>query len=280
MVDGAFSIHISILQSCHVTQNPPQLPYFTLSKIQSLTWPGCTSSLTTSTLQLAWCFSATWVSLPLQGHSRYIPSSGAFHWLSLLPGTRSAGICTTSFHSSNRTPFKCHLLSKACWKHPNFKLQSSPVHPISLPLLCSIAQKTICSSIHPPTIYPMYHTYHSTRKSVPWKQRCFPLLVTAVSLELRNVVTLMKSSWIKWKNLTDVKMKSNITMNEKFFILTSNELFLLEKLDRCLKTFIWRLRIYILPNTTWGTKVQIWIRKRSSLHRGQSTGRHRHAMNK
>ena len=244
-----------------VTQNPPQLPHFTLSKSQRLTWPGCTSSLTaSSTLQLAWCFSATWVSLPLQGHSRHILSSGVFHWLFLLPGTRSAGICMTSSYTSI-TLFKCHLLSKACQKHPNFKLQSSPVHPISLPLLCSIAHKTTYSSIHPPTIYPMYHTYHSTRKSVPWKQRCFPLLFTAVSLELRNIVTLMKSSWIKWKNLTDVKMRSNITMNEKFFILTSNELFLLENLDRCLKTFIWRVRIYILPNTMWGTKVQIWTRK-------------------
>ena len=103
-------------------------------------------------------------SLPLQGHSRHILSSGVFHWLFLLPGTRSAGICMTSSYTSI-TLFKCHLLSKACRKHPNFKLQSSPVHPISLPLLCSIAHKTTYSSIHPPTIYPMYHTYHSTRKS-------------------------------------------------------------------------------------------------------------------
>lgn len=256
MADGAFSIYISFLQSCHVTQNPPQLPHFTLSKSQRLIWPGCTSSLTaSSTLQLAWCFSTTWVSLPLQGHSRHIPSSGVFHWLFLLPGTHSAGICMTSSNTSIRTLFKCLLLSKACWKQPNFKMQSSPVHPTSLPLLCPIAHKTTYLSIHPPTIYPMHHTHHSTKKSAPWNHRCFPFLFTAVSLELRNIVTLVKSSWIKWKNLRDVKMKSNITMNEKFFILTSNELFLLENLDRCLKTFIWRLRIYILPNTTWGTKI-------------------------
>lgn len=183
------------------------------------------------------------------------PSSGVFHWLFLLPGTHSAGICMTSSNTSIRTLFKCLLLSKACWKQPNFKLQSSPVHPTSLPLLCPIAHKTTYLSIHPPTIYPMHHTHHSTKKSAPWNHRCFPFLFTAVSLELRNIVTLVKSSWIKWKNLRDVKMKSNITMNEKFFILTSNELFLLENLDRCLKTFIWRLRIYILPNTTWGTKI-------------------------
>ena len=38
-------------------------------------------------------------------------------------------------------------------------------------------------------------------------------------------------------------MKSNITMNEKFFILTSNELFLLENLD------IWKLSFEDLEST-------------------------------
>lgn len=119
-------------QSDPITQNPPQLFHFTLSKSQRLTWSGRIPSPTSSsTLHLAHCSLATWASLPLHEHSRHILSSGILHWLFLLPGTRSADICMTFSHTSIRSLFKCHQLSKACQEHPNFKLQSSLGMPYS-----------------------------------------------------------------------------------------------------------------------------------------------------